>query len=90
VSKDGSKVVRFDITSTSDYKGGNEKFNIDLFDEKFNLLWERKIELPVKDKSVLIEDVFITNNEAVWLAVKIFLIVIIFSKSLRIKWRLMN
>ncbi len=72
VSKDGLKVVRFDIASTSDYKGGNEKFNIDLFDEKFNLLWERKIELPVKDKSVLIEDVFITNNEAVWLAVKMF------------------
>jgi hypothetical protein len=72
VSKDGSKAVHFDIASTSDYKGGNEKFTIHLLNETLDLLWEKKVELPINDKSALIEDVFVTNDETVWVSIKMF------------------
>ena len=71
LTKDSTRIVHFDILSTSDFKGGKEKFIIDMLDDTLGILWEKEIELPVKDELAIIENIFVGNNETVWVTVKI-------------------
>ncbi len=61
LSKDTTKLLLY-YNPPFDNKA-DEKFHYKVFDQSFNLIWEKEVELPYKDKLVSIND-YIIDNEA--------------------------
>lgn len=70
-SLDSSKIV---FAMAGDYevkrKGGNETYQIFVFDNDFNLLWKKDITLPDVDKKIKIQQFSVTNQGEVYFLAK--------------------
>lgn len=80
---DGKNSSNYDFTLSKDTtklllyynppfdKKGEEKFHYKVFDNAFNLIWEKEVELPYKDKLVAINDYIIDNDANVFMLLTI-------------------
>lgn len=69
LSKDSTKLLLY-YNPPFDKKE-DEKFKYKVFDKSLNLIWEKEIELPFKDKLVEIEDYIIDNDANVFMLLSI-------------------
>lgn len=69
MSKDTTKMLLY-YNPPFDKKA-DEKFHYKVFDQSFNLIWEKEVELPYKDKLVAINDYIIDNDANVFMLLTI-------------------
>ena len=71
ISPDSSKIVftRVDRSMQSRNFSGNEKYQVFMFDQNLNKLWEKEISLPNVDRKIQIKQIEVTNSgEVLFLA----------------------
>ena len=59
ISQDSSKFLVYHNNPYDKYN--NEKFSYKVYDNKLNLVWEKDVQLPYKDKYFSIEDYILDN-----------------------------
>lgn len=69
LSKDTTKMLLY-YNPPFDKKA-DEKFHYKVFDQSFNLIWEKEVELPYKDKLVSIKEYIIDNDANVFMLLTI-------------------
>jgi hypothetical protein len=70
MSRDSSKLLIFSNLPNKDKD--NELFTCTVLNEKFQVLWQRKIEIPYADKLFAIKDFTLSNNGDVYVLGKLF------------------
>lgn len=69
-SADGSHVVYINVQSTID-KVSKEKLSIAVFDADMNIVWQKIQQFRYKDKTIDINQVFVSNDGTVYLLAKV-------------------
>jgi hypothetical protein len=69
MSKDSTKLLVYRNEDFKKYK--NEKFSYKVYDNTLNLLWEKDVQLPYKDKYFIVKDYKITNDGKVYMRAEI-------------------
>jgi hypothetical protein len=70
VSQDSSKFLAYHNKPYDKYN--NEKFSYKVFDNKLNLVWEKDLQLPYKDKFFSIKDYILDNDGNVYMRATIY------------------
>lgn len=68
LSKDSSKILMFGLSPYS--KKDNEKYYIGVYDNNMQKLWDNTVELPYKDKYIVVLDQLVTNEGKVGVIIK--------------------
>ncbi len=70
ISQDSSKFLVYHNKPYDKYN--NEKFSYKVYDNSLNLVWEKEVQLPYRDKYFSIEDYIIDNTGDVYMRATIF------------------